>query len=475
MATPETKKDRKFWAGSIAALVLLYLVGIGVIVVTAVAVRGDGSSGGSGKSGGSSTIDVTLSEFKIEGNLTAPAGKVKFNIKNAGSMEHDLSVQGSVSPKIAAGKTGELEVDLKAGTYEVFCEIPGHKEGGMKATLTVTDGASGAAAATMPGASTAGSSNRNWAKMDADMLGTFKAYTDTLTIENGQVTKYTPNTKGVGNQPVQWRIAADGAKEMDLEASIVKWEVEPGKVVDAWAYNGMVPGPEMKLNVGDHVRIFFTNNLPVGQDIHFHGIDTPNNMDGVAPLTQELVPPNGGKFTYDFTVKREAVGMYHAHAHGVEGLPNGLLGVFQTGPTPIQTGITVGGRQIPKDLTLAVDMPMVLNDAGVIGLSLNGKSFPATAPVAMKQGEWGAVTYHNEGMMVHPMHMHGFPQLITAKDGMKLDHPYWADTILVGPGERYTALFQAEVKGVWVWHCHILNHAERESGMFGMVTAIAVG
>jgi FtsP/CotA-like multicopper oxidase with cupredoxin domain len=115
-----------------------------------------------------------------------------------------------------------------------------------------------------------------------------------------------------------------------------------------------------------------------------------------------------------------------------------------------------------------------VNDAGVIGLSLNGKGFPATAPIVMNEDEWGLVHYQNEGLQIHPMHMHGFRQLVVAKDGVPLDQPYWVDTLNVAPGERYSILFQADRVGTWVWHCHILNHVEREEGMFGMVTAVVV-
>lgn len=115
---------------------------------------------------------------------------------------------------------------------------------------------------------------------------------------------------------------------------------------------------------------------------------------------------------------------------------------------------------------------MVLNDAGVIGLSLNGKGFPATTPISSKVGEWILVHYMNEGMQSHPMHPHQFLQLVVARDGVPLDSPYWADTINVAPGERYTVLMNINNPGVWAWHCHILNHAERETGMYGMVTAI---
>ena len=117
---------------------------------------------------------------------------------------------------------------------------------------------------------------------------------------------------------------------------------------------------------------------------------------------------------------------------------------------------------------------MVLNDAGVIGYSLNGKSFPATAPITASTGDWILVHYFNEGSQIHPMHLHQFDQVVVAKDGFPLDTPYLADTVNVAPGERYSVLVHLDQPGTWVWHCHILNHVESEQGMFGMVTAMVV-
>lgn len=117
---------------------------------------------------------------------------------------------------------------------------------------------------------------------------------------------------------------------------------------------------------------------------------------------------------------------------------------------------------------------MVLNDAGTIGLSLNGKSFPATEPYFATVGDWVVIHYYNEGLQVHPMHLHQFPQLVFAKDGFPLETPYWADTVNVAPGERYSVLVNIDRAGVWVWHCHVLTHVERATGMFGMVTAFIV-
>ena len=95
-------------------------------------------------------------------------------------------------------------------------------------------------------------------------------------------------------------------------------------------------------------------------------------------------------------------------------------------------------------------------------------------PPEAKRGDYFIVHYFNEGLQVHPMHLHGMPGTVIAKDGIPLASPYGADTVLVGPGERYTVLVQATEPGTWAWHCHVLTHAEREDGMFGMVTALIV-
>jgi FtsP/CotA-like multicopper oxidase with cupredoxin domain len=80
----------------------------------------------------------------------------------------------------------------------------------------------------------------------------------------------------------------------------------------------------------------------------------------------------------------------------------------------------------------------------------------------------------NEGLQIHPMHLHGLAQKVIAKDGHILSQPYLADTVLVGPGERYDVLVRASEAGVWAFHCHVLNHAEGPDGKFGMVTAMIV-
>jgi FtsP/CotA-like multicopper oxidase with cupredoxin domain len=64
--------------------------------------------------------------------------------------------------------------------------------------------------------------------------------------------------------------------------------------------------------------------------------------------------------------------------------------------------------------------------------------------------------------------------LVVAKDGIMLESPFWADTLNVAPGERWTVVYTPKDAGVWAWHCHILTHAETPEGMRYMVTALIV-
>ncbi|MEM9468403.1 MAG: multicopper oxidase domain-containing protein [Actinomycetota bacterium] len=443
----------------------LLIITAGFAAVAIYAINNDSSGAGPV----SSTLDINLEEFSITGDLVAPAGDITLLVHNNGSMDHNLAVRelGLITPNFGSGGTVSLPLgELAPGEYTLFCEIAGHEAAGMVATLTVT--ANGGSDVVAGGGGGHGHSagdltDEEWAAMDEAMMQSMLAFP--------------AETEKHGNPILEpTEVLADGTKVFDLTAEIVDWEVEPGVFVEAWTYNGVVPAPQIKLDQGDHIQVRVLNNLPMGTDIHWHGVHTPNDQDGVAPYTQDFIPGNGGTFTYEFTVDTDAIGMYHAHHHGQMQVVNGMFGAITIGDNPIPYGRTISGVTIPdeEEMVIGVDTPMVLNDAGTIGLTLNGKSFPATQPYVMNQGEWGHITYYNEGLQIHPMHLHQFPQLVYAKDGIPLDEPYWVDTINVAPGERYSVIFRADDPGVWVWHCHILTHVERTDGMFGMVTAFIV-
>jgi hypothetical protein len=466
--TPTTAEaqDRTAFVSSFAALaaVAAFLVAtLGLVVVSTVE-PGTGSAAAARPT----EMAVSLTELEITpANLSAPAGPVTLAVTNDGSAAHNLSVPalGKKTKDIAAGGSGELDLgDVAAGTYELLCEIAGHADGGMRATLVVSAGGTAEAAAGT--ADHPGHGGDDDAAMNARMREGMAKNLDTF-VKGGA-------TKGIGNQRLEPSVEADGTKVFRLVPEIIDWEVAPGRTVKAWAYNGMVPGPWIRTEPRDKVEVIVENKLPVDTDVHFHGITTPFEMDGVAPITQPAIEP-GQTFTYRWTnVDRPELGMYHAHDHGHIAVLNGLFAVFQVGDLPLPSG-QLGHLTVPSGRPTH-ELPMVLNDAGVIGLSLNGKSYPATAPVSMKPGESLLLHYYNEGLQIHPMHLHHVPQIVIAKDGFPVPEPYLVDTLNVAPGERYSVLVlpTAEDLGIWAWHCHILTHAENDEGLFGMVTALIV-
>jgi uncharacterized cupredoxin-like copper-binding protein len=390
------------------------------------------------------TVAVELGDLFIKPRtIEVGAGDVTFEVKNSGASEHNFAVEDlGATEMIASGKSATLEISgLEPGKYEVICQVPGHAEGGMTGTLVVTEGAPTNAGGGSDHSEHAAMSAEEMAEHDAAVTGSFPA-----------------KTEGKGGTLLEPEIADDGTRLYKLTADEIEWETEPGKVVEAWAYNGIVPGPTIEAHLGDRIRIDLTNKLAEPTTMHFHGMTVPADMDGVPVISQDPIMP-GDTFSYEFEIKNTGSNMYHSHFDAQKQVPMGLLG-----PLIVPD---------EKDPDVDEDYTMILND-GPLGFTLNGKGFPATEPLAVAQGDMVRIRYMNEGLQIHPMHLHGMPQKVIAKDGHLLPRAHFEDTVLVAPGERVDVLVEATEAGAWAWHCHILTHAESSQGMFGMVTAMVV-
>lgn len=261
-------------------------------------------------------------------------------------------------------------------------------------------------------------------------------------------------------KPMEYTMDGD-VKVFELVCQEIDWETKPGLVYPAMAYNGMVPGPEIRVDEGDRVRVLVTNELNESTSIHWHGLIIPNDQDGVPYVTQPPIKP-GETYTYEFTLKNSGSHMYHSHHNAAEQVTRGLLGAFIVEPADKS-----------REPVVDADYTLILNDSA-LGFTINGREFPYTQPIIAKLGEKIRIRYMNEGLMIHPMHLHGIPQLVFAKDGFNLPVPFMCDTLNIAPGERYDVLVDCTEPGLWAFHCHILTHAESRHGMFGMVTVLVV-
>lgn len=113
----------------------------------------------------------------------------------------------------------------------------------------------------------------------------------------------------------------------DIVAAETEVPLLDGSTLRVWAYNGSVPGPTLRLRLGETLRVTFTNKLPQETTIHWHGVRVPNGMDGVPHATQPPVPP-GGSFVYEFTPKDAGTFWFHPHVRSSEQVERGLYGLL---------------------------------------------------------------------------------------------------------------------------------------------------
>ena len=271
---------------------------------------------------------------------------------------------------------------------------------------------------------------------------------------------------GYGNQPLEPTMDGD-TKVFQLTIDAIKHQIDAEKApLDGLGYNGTWPGPLLRVTEGDKVRAIFKNNLTETTGVHFHGQALPNAMDGVPFITQDPIVP-GASFTYEFVAKPSGSHMYHSHHNATDQVGRGLLGAFIVDPKdPTERYAAKYG--------VTQEIVWISNDE-LGGFTINGRGFPATAPIVAKLGEKILIRFMNEGVMTHPWHLHGVHFQVVARDGWPLGSAaFRCDTLGVNPGERYDVVIDCDNPGAWAFHCHILPHAEAMQGMFGMVTALIV-
>ena len=405
----------------------------------------------------------------------------------------------------------------------------------------------------------------------------------------------------------------------DLVAKPTTLPLIDGAPLNVWAYNGQVPGPTLRVRLGDTLRVRLENELPQPTTIHWHGLRVPNGMDGVPHGTQAPIEP-GQSFVYEFTPKDAGTYWYHPHVRSSEQVERGLYGlvvVTDRDPPPYSQDVTwvlddwlldgthqisplfntrhdlmhdgrwgnaitvnshtneilharpgerlrlrlldsangrvflpdlsafdakiiavdglyaaapvspqgfeiAPGNRIDVDLTMpaangsfpiydrfygarpnllgtiqidgtpvatpafasparghvpswreALDLPVDKEfriDARQgcpfgIEWMFNGQPFmdhahPMPPAFTFRQGGFYHLRFSNDSYRLHPIHLHGMFFRLLARDGKPVDEPFFRDTVLVHRKETVDLGLVPEDVGLWMMHCHILEHAE---------------
>lgn len=153
-------------------------------------------------------------------------------------------------------------------------------------------------------------------------------------------------------------------------------QLSSGKTVDAWTYNGQIPGPELRMKEGELIEVTLVNkDIDRGVTIHWHGLDVPNAEDGVAGATQNAVMP-GEQFTYRFLAEQVGSFWYHSHQDSKNAVKKGLFGTLIVEPQQ---------KQFPNEQDITVITHLwdgtIANGASD---KLERKSIPPGTPVRMR-------------------------------------------------------------------------------------------
>jgi FtsP/CotA-like multicopper oxidase with cupredoxin domain len=183
--------------------------------------------------------------------------------------------------------------------------------------------------------------------------------------------------------PVRHIYANPGIKEYNLAARPATVNLTGKSYPDTavWAYDGTVPGPELRVRQGEPVRITVVNKLGEDTTVHWHGLRIQNTMDGAPYVTQPPIQPKES-FIYEFTPPDAGTYWYHPHAHSAEQVGRGLMGaLIVEEPEPPQVDREVvwvlGDFRLKDDASIAggFNNPMEISMSGRIGntVTVNGR------------------------------------------------------------------------------------------------------
>lgn len=239
-----------------------------------------------------------------------------------------------------------------------------------------------------------------------------------------------------------------------------------GRSVQTWAFDGTVPGPEIRVTAGDELRVSLVNDLPDPTTVHWHGLALRNDMDGVPGLTQDPVAA-GGSFDYSFVVPDPGTYWFHPHV-GVQldmGLQAALIvddpdepGGYDEEVVLVLDDWTDGMGDSPADILArmgqeGMDMGGMVSPEQPLGPDTGDVVYPAhlingrlpQAPVTIDSAPGRRIRFRliNAGSdTAYRFAIGGHRLTVTHTDGFAV-RPVEVDTLILGMGERYDVVVTA--------------------------------
>jgi len=246
----------------------------------------------------------------------AEPGTYSGTLVNQGTIEHDIKFDNGEAIVAAAGETVEFQFVVPEEGVRYWCSIPGHEDAGMSGVITTS--ASAAVETAAPAADHASTDAAMVVEADPDAPP--YEYRDPRAPARGEGEGFTLTAGG----------APDGGDLIDVEMVIEEKQatVAEGFAQQIWTFNGTMPGPVIRTQVGDTVRVHLVNppDATVSHSVDFHASQVAWNdeMRSIAP---------GEELIYEFTTDYAGVWMYHCGTDPVlHHIANGMFGMVIVEP-----------------------------------------------------------------------------------------------------------------------------------------------
>jgi FtsP/CotA-like multicopper oxidase with cupredoxin domain len=227
-----------------------------------------------------------------------------------------------------------------------------------------------------------------------------------------------------------------------------------------WNFNGRVPGPTLRANCGDHIRVIFYNQAGHSHSMHFHGIHEAA-MDGVKPIR------SGTATIYEFDAQPYGLHLYHCHVAPVSRhVGKGMYGMFIIDPP--------GGRPAADEMILVLGGYDVNEDKKNEFYAFNGlPNYYMDHPIPIAQNQLIRLYLLNmielDPVVTFHLHANFFKVFRT---GMTTSTTEEADVITMGTAERHILEFTYQLPGLYMFHPHQDEMAEHGAmGVFQVGSA----
>lgn len=383
-------------------------------------------------------------------NLTVDkAGRYTVKFTNDGAIPHDVTFPNGIKLAANPKEIKTADMDVPASGLSFICSVPGHADAGMKGTISV-------------GGSTAASHN-------ADDHGGPPPTTDVQPDDKAPAYKLYDATAPAA--------LSGTTHDIDLVVEEKDMTVAAGFVQHVWTFNGTVPGPVIRVKVGDTVRIHLknpaTNKLAHSVDFHASQVAWNDEMTSINPGEEKL---------YEWKAEYAGVWMYHCGtAPALHHIANGMYGMVIVEPHDglpkvdkefalVQSEWYLGPQGQPASLTKASAAAPAPDYVVFNGVANQYKD----NPLKVGTGETVRIFVLNAGPSVDSsFHIVGTIFNTVIKEGVALtrDNPghYGAQAVDLAPAQGAIVEFTTAEDGMYPIVTHAFNFVGR--GALGLIQA----